>query len=701
MTRVSFLGGTRVHVVHASPGRLRFKSTMLTNPSIDEAYLVALVSAVPGVLSVRLNRPAASLVVEHQTDVQVRDLVLARLRALPPDAFVPDIHEDRGPDLFEVGVQMAAAAMTPFLPMTVRVVMSWFLALPTLSRGLDTLITEGLKVEVLDAGVRIFSLSRREYFISNSVGALLTLASYLEHESTSQANDLLKTLLSPRVETVRIERSGGEEIVPYEHASLGDVVVCGTGEMIPVDGRVLEGEASVNAGSISGESAPLHVKPGDEVLSGGVIEEGRLKIEAEAVGSETSRARISRFLEKSLRTKSGGQKRSENLADRLVPLTFGVGLGMYVLTGSAARAASVLTVDYSCAIKLATPVAVRTAMHAAGREGVLLKGALALEALAEVDTMVFDKTGTLTRGALQVTDVISLGGLGEDEALALAAGAEEHYGHPVARAVVRAAQSKGLPLPRMSQVDFVVAHGVSAYLDGRRVLVGSRHFIEADEGVDCSAVEHCVTELAEHGKTLLYLALEGRLVGLIALRDTLREEAAQTLRALRQRGVNRLIMLTGDHLRSARAIADQLPDLDELHAGLRPEEKAAIIERLKEQGRRVAFVGDGVNDSPALLTAHVGICMPEGADLARDAAQVLLLRDDLKGLVLSREIAQRTDRVLKNCLWSAVGVNSALLAMAGAGLMPTIASAALHNVSTIGILAYAGMNKGGADDPER
>lgn len=695
MTRAGMADTPRIQVAHSLPGRIRLRSRLFTNPSLDVEYIGALVSTVPGVMSVRINRGAASLIVEHRPDLQVQGEILTRLRNLPVGAFLSDVHDTEGPDLFEVGVMAAAAAATPFLPMPVKAGLSWFLALPSLGRGVETLLSEGLKVDVLDAGVKLFSLLRRDYFISNSVGALLALASHLEHASTRRANDLLKTLLRPAVETARVERDGAETLVPYDHVAIGDIVVCGPGEMIPVDGPVVDGEASVNAGSITGESAPIHVRPGDEALSGGLIEEGKLKVRASAVGSETSMARIARFLERSLRNKSRTQRRSEALADRLVPMTFGVGLGMYILTGSAARAASVLTVDYSCAIKLATPVAVRTAMHAAGQNGVLLKGAQALEALAGVDTMVFDKTGTLTRGVLEVTDILPLENYSEEEVLALAAGAEEHYGHPVARAVLRAARDRELELPRMSQVDFIVAHGVSAHVEGQRVLVGSRHFVHEEEGVNCSQVDELVEAMRDQGKTLLYLALEGRLIGLIALRDVLRDEAADVLRMLKAQGVGRLIMLTGDHPRSARAIAGQLPDLDEVHAGLRPEDKAEMVNALRAQGRKVAFVGDGVNDSPALLNADVGVCMPLGADLARDAAQVVLMRDDLHGLVLSRTIARHTEEVLRRCLWSAVGVNSALLVLAGAGILPTIVSATLHNASTVGILAYAAMNKGG------
>ncbi len=695
MTRASRSPTPRIQVVHALPGRLRLRASLLTDPGLDAEYVRALLCVIPGVRDVRMNRPARSLVVTHDPDIPVAREVTARLRSLPGDAFLPDPSEPQGPDLFEVGGRITAALLTPLLPWPLKAGLTWLLSLPTLCRGADTLLREGLKVEVLDAGVRLFSLMRKDYFTANTVGALLSLGAYFEHSSTRRANDLLKSLLRPTVGTVRVLREGSEILVPFTDVDVGDEVICGPGEMIPVDGRVKEGEASVNAVSITGEAAPVHLQPGDEAVSGGLIEEGRLHIEALAVGGDTSMARISRFLEKSLRTTSKTQRRSEALADRLVPLTFISGLGMYALTGSAARAASVLTVDYSCAIKLATPVAVRTAMHAAGRQGVLLKGTQALDALAGVDAMVFDKTGTLTQGVLEVTDVLPLDGRAPDELLALAAGAEEHYGHPVARAVLQAARDRELGLPRISRVDFIVAHGVSAHVEGRRVLVGSRHFIHEDEAVDCTGADGLVDVLRAKGKTLLYVAQDERLIGLIALRDILREEAGRTLRELKALGVSRLVMLTGDHPHSAQAIADQLPELDQVHAGLRPEDKARLVRELRDQGLRTAFVGDGVNDSPALLEAEVGICMPMAADLAREAAQVVLLRDDLQGLVFALSIARRTDAVLRQCFWSAVGINSALMGLAAIGVLPTLASAVLHNASTVGILAYAATNKGG------
>jgi Cu2+-exporting ATPase len=453
----------------------------------------------------------------------------------------------------------------------------------------------------------------------------------------------------------------------------------------------------VNQSSITGESVPVHLKPEDEAISGSVIEEGRLKIEARQVGGETGMARINRFLENSLRFKSRSQTKSSELADRLVPATFALGLALLLLTRDVRRAAAVLTVDYACAIKLSNPVAVRTAMYSAAHKGVLLKGAQAMDALAKVDTVVFDKTGTLTRGVLEVTDVIPTEGMTPVDLLALTAAAEAHYAHPVARAVVKEAENQGLEPPSAGQVDFIVAHGVSAYVNGYRVLVGSHHFIGEDEGIDCSAVDRRAQALRKQGKSLLYVARQGVLEGVIGLRDTLRPEAAQVLEDLKDLGIPRLVMLTGDHPDTARAVAEKLKALDEIHWDLKPEDKAELVKAFQEEGRLVAYAGDGVNDAPALITSEVGICMPGGADLAREAAQVVLLKEDLNGLVTARRIADRTEETLKNCFRAAVGLNSLFLLLAGAGLLAPVAAAVLHNANTVGILSYAALS--GMDGP--
>ncbi|SNS28311.1 Cu2+-exporting ATPase [Humidesulfovibrio mexicanus] len=686
----------RVQVVHETPKRLRLRTSALSDPSLDTGFLEGMLEAVPGVVNARVNPAASCVTVRHDGGEAVRARVLAMVEDIPGEAFLPGHGRARPLALPTVVGQGLAAAATPFLPSSVAAPLGLALGLPTIAQGMGTLLSEGVKVEVLDAAAVGASLLRGDTFTASAIVAMLGLGNWLEQWTTQKSDQLLKDLLRPQVESVWVERDAHEERISFADLRIGDVIICGAGELIPVDGVVVDGEAAVNRSSITGESLPVHAELGTEVLSGSLVEDGRLKIAASTVGSETSMARTRRFLQNSLRSKSASQKHSDELADRLVPVTLALGLGLFVLTRDVRRASAVLTVDYSCALKLAAPVAVKSGMHAAGHRGVLLKGGQALDNLAAIDTLVFDKTGTLTRGDLRVTDVLPLDpALTGPELLALAAGAEEHYSHPVARAVVAEAKARGLALPPISQVDFIVAHGVSAFVDGDRVLVGSRHFLEDDEGVDCAAADTPGKLLRGEGKSLLCVARAGRLAGLIALRDEPRPEAAEALQKLRARGITRIVVLTGDHRETALAVLKGF-DVDEIRWELKPEDKADIVRELQSQGRKLAFAGDGVNDAPALLTADVGVCMPGGADLARESAQVVLLEDNLLALVTARDIAARTRRVLTNSFRTAVGVNSAVMLLAAAGRLSPVTSAILHNACTLGILGYAALSGGSA-----
>ncbi len=691
-----------VYIVHELPYRLRLRQRALHDHSLDLSYFEAMLQSLDGVTDVRTNARAASIVVSYNGDATVRERILLYCRTIPEEAYHFAAERKHPRDPLGLSVQVAALLLSPKFPRAIATPLSWIANLPILLKGFDTLANEGVKVEVLDAAAIGFSLLRRDYFTAGMIRLLLALGEYLEQLSEEKTTDLLKSLLHPQVETVWVERDGQELQISPDEVTIGDLVICGTGEMIPIDGVVVRGEASVNQSSITGESVPVHVSPDSEVISGAVIEEGRITIEATQVGAETGMARITRFLKNSLRMKSPSQTRSAQLADKLVPITFALGLGMYALTRDVKRAASVLTVDYSCAIKLANPVAVKVAMYTAAHCGVLLKGAQALEAFAKVDTIVFDKTGTLTRGVLQVVDMVSAGALNEEELLTLAAGAEEHYAHPVADAVVNAAKERGLALPPISRVDFIVAHGVSATIDGDEVLVGSYHFIAEDEGADCSAVDEEVEGIRRAGRIPLFVARNGVLEGVVVLQDQLRPEACEVLRELKSLGIKQIVVLTGDHRDTAKSMAAQLDGhIDTLHWELLPEDKARIVRELQTQGNTIAFVGDGVNDAPVLVTADVGVCMPGGADLARESAQVILLKEDLQTLVIARKISEQAHHTMTHCFQAAVGINSLLLLLAGGGMLPPVASAFLHNLTTVGILGYAaltGMQKPAHDE---
>lgn len=675
-------------VVHETKKRVRIRYRVLKKKTLDPNYLEASLEAIPGVDTVRINTPAASVVVEYDGRSECRLAFFTCLADLPEKAFSgngePKTLLSLLPTLAKGGLALSTLALPPILAAPIAIALS----APVIFGGITTLWNRGVKVEVLDGAAVLFSLIRRDFFTASSIVFLLSVGEYLEEQSEDRSTGLLKSLLKPQVPRIWVEVDGQELEIPFEDARIGDRIICGSGELVPLDGVVVSGEASVNASSITGESVPVHVKPGTEILSGSVVEEGRIVFEATHVGAESSMARISSFLENSLRNQSESQKKSDELADKLVPVTFGLGLGLLATTGDLTKAAAALTVDYSCAIKLVNPVAIRVAMYSGARQGVLLKGAQAMDSLARIDTLIFDKTGTLTRGQLEVTDVHSFNGLEEDELLILAASAEEHYSHPVASAVVDAAGRRGLQLEPTSQVDFIVAHGVSAYVNGKNILVGSRHFIEDDEEIDCSGAISAVAGLESEGKSVLYVASEETLVGVIGLRDELREESEMVLRGLKESGIRKIVILTGDSEVTAKALAKKLDAVDEVHAELKPEDKARIVGELKSSGHYVGFIGDGVNDAPALVSADVGICLPQGADLAKESAQVILLRDDLRCLLAGRLIALHSQQTIKRSFAAVVGLNSSFLLLATLGLLQPVGAALLHNLSTVGILGY-------------
>lgn len=680
-----------VEIVHELSTRMRVRCSYFLKPGFDPTYLEALIANIPGVEQVRINTLAASIVVLYDGKPETKKKVLALLKRPPGEAFLPEDRISRSVNPFTLLFLGVNALLIRFFPRPLKYLISFMVAIPTITRGVLALFTKGLKVEVLDAAVVIFSLMRKDFFTSNAVIFLLELGDYLEYLSEERSSDLLKDLLKPKIEKAWIEVDGREVSVPAGEIRPGNIVVCGPGDMLPVDGEVVSGDALVDESSVTGESRPVHVSQGAQVLSGVVVTEGKIKIRAERAGSDTTMARINRYLEQSLRSKSPSQKRSEKMADSLVPVTFTLGAGIYLLTGDPSRAASVLTVDYSCAIKLINPVTLKTYMYSAAKGGVLLKGAMAMEGLTEVDTMIFDKTGTLTQGRFEVVEIVPAISFSADEILALAAGAEQHYTHPIAKAVVASAASRGLELPAMSQVDFVVAHGVSAYVGDRRILVGSRHFIEDDEGIDCSSVS-IKDALRRLGGSLLYVAVDNRLAGVIVLRDAIRPEAPAVLIRLKQLGIKRIVVLTGDQQNAAQALKDVMPEIDEIRWGLKPEDKAALIKEMEKSGCRTAFVGDGVNDAPALVTSTVGICMPGGSELARSAAQIILLKEDLRGLVLAREAAMSCSSTLRKGFYATVGLNTLYLLGAVTGRISPISSAMLHNSTTVGTLAYCSLS---------
>jgi len=678
-------------MVHETPGRLRFRLPMLVDPLIDFSWLETWLESIRGVSGVRVNRHARSIVLHYDALPATREAVLSILGGLRREQ-IPN--GESGPaELAELAPMLATGLLIlalPFFSPPMRRLLTLLNIGQTLFKGVDTLIHRGIKIEVLDATAIGLSAWRGEYLTANVTGFLMHLGEFLERETERKSDQMLRRLLRPEPVLAWVERDGALRQIPDNEIVTGDRIEVGPGEKIAVDGLVLDGTALVNQAAITGESVPVRKEIMDHAIAGTVLEDGRLRIEARHVGDETTTARIARFIDDSLQQSSETQRLAEQMADRRVYLTLGTGALIYLLTRDQRRLSSVFLVDYSCALKLGTPLAFKSGMYRAAADGILLKGGEAVERLASVDTVVFDKTGTLTHSDLEVTDVVVLDPerWPRDRLLAVTASIEEHATHPIAEAIVRKAREEKLNHIDHGEAEYLVAHGMSCPVNGDHLLIGSRHYVEEHEGLSFDLFRDQIRTLEDEGKTLLYVGTRHEPIGLIALRDTLREDAPAVLAELRRRGVQHLVLLTGDREQRARAMARQL-GMDEVFAEQVPEDKAGVLEQLRAEGRRVAFVGDGVNDGPALVAADVGVAMARGAELARATADVVLLEDRLGLLVDALDISQRTMKLIAANYRAAIGVNTGVMVGAALGMISPVASAVLHNGTTVALLLRA------------
>ena len=679
----------RLDPVHCTHSRVRWRYRCHADTPQAGKDITLAAKNLPGVHDARANPAARSLIVEFDEKLTNPGKLARQLLALVPPKTLPAGKEGaESPAASGVAVSLAALALARWLPEQLKAPVALAVASPHLRHAVADLFEHGMSSHVLEGLAVSISIARKDYLTANATSFMLSLGEYLEESIARRSQDLLKRLINPLGDEVWVEDHGVEKSIPASEVRVGDTVIVATGTIIPIDGTVLSGEATVNEASMTGESSPVARARGDMVLSGTLVEEGRLRVYAEHVGRMTAAARIAEYVEQSLTAKSEAQLQASRLADRLVPLVLGLAGISHLFTGDWQHTASVLQADYSCALKLATPVAFKSAMYSAGRNGILIKGATALERLAEADTFVFDKTGTLTTGDLEVTDSVALdSAFSPDELLCLAASVEEHYFHPLAAAVVSAARDCGKHFDH-TEVEFVVAHGVASEINGERVVIGSRHFIEDDEKIEVAGHEATIQRLYGEGKTLLYVGYGGRLIGLLAMKDLVRKEAAETIERLHALGVKRILMLTGDHHDRAAELA-RILGIDEFHAQLLPADKAGIIERLGKEGARIAFVGDGINDAPALSGAHVGIAMQKGAEIARMSADIALLDDSIARVADAKRIANETMKLISGNYRKTVGLNTAILAAAAFGSLSPVAASTMHNGVTIGILLNA------------
>ena len=681
----------KFQVMHVSSGRVRVRMAQsrmtLEQADLLEAYLQQL----PGVEQAAVHERTCCAVIRFQgsrralyqrlTEFSYRDPAVEALAPLHSSRALNRAYQEK-----LVGMAVFKLARSLFVPAALRAVWTAFRSIRFLVQGLRCLVRRQLHVELLDALSIGISLARRDFGTASSVMFLLKLGELLEEWTHKKSVENLARCMSLNVDRVWLLTDGGEEVLTQlSQVRPDDHIVVRMGGLIPMDSVILRGEVMVNQASLTGESIPVPKRPGTAVYAGTVVEEGECVLKITQQSGESRYDKIVTMIEQSEKLKSAAENRASALADRLVPYTLAGSALTFLLTRSALRASSVLMVDFSCALKLAMPLAVLSAMREAGGHHVTVKGGKYLEAVARADTIVFDKTGTLTHACPVVVQVIPFGGREEAEMLRLAACLEEHFPHSMANAVVQAARERGLSHEEMhSQVEYLVAHGIASTVGGERVLIGSAHFVFEDEGCTVPAGEREAFDALPAQYSHLYLAIGGELAAVICIADPLRAEAGEVVRALRQLGIRRTVMLTGDSERTAAAIAAQV-GVDEYRAEVLPEDKARFVERAREQGHTVIMLGDGINDSPALSAADVGIAVSDGAAIAREIADITIAADSLWELVRLRQLAMALMGRIQANYRFVIGFNGALIVLGVAGALQPAVSAVLHNLSTLAV----------------
>ena len=570
------------------------------------------------------------------------------------------------------------------LPAPIRAIYTTVVSVKYIWKGIQTLAQGKIEVPVLDATAIGVSMLRGDYGTAGSVMFLLGVGELLEEWTHKKSVGDLARSMSLNVGKVWLKKDGQEILVPSEKIVAGDEIVVHMGNLIPFDGEVSNGEGMVNQASLTGESVPVRRTLGSVVYAGTVLEEGELTILVKQTGGSSRYEKITAMIEESEKLKSGLESKAEHLADRLVPYSLGGTALTYLLTRNATKALSILMVDFSCALKLAMPISVLSAIREANQHKITVKGGKFLEAVAEADTIVFDKTGTLTKAQPTVAEVVSFSETkSPDELLRIAACLEEHFPHSMAKAVVDAAKEKYLDHEEMhSKVEYIVAHGISTTINGKKAIIGSYHFVFEDENsIIPEGMEEKFRHLPEE-YSHLYLALEGVLAAVICIEDPLRPEAAEIIRQLKKAGLKKIVMMTGDSERTAKAIAKKV-GVDEYYAEVLPEDKANFVEKEKAEGRKVIMIGDGINDSPALSAADVGIAISEGAEIAREIADITVAADDLAEILVLRMLSNRLmKRIHKNYRFI-VTFNAGLILLGVGGILQPTTSALLHNTSTL------------------
>ncbi|MHA2687658.1 heavy metal translocating P-type ATPase [Vibrio harveyi] len=674
-----------IQVKHHFPGRIRFKASALRHHRDVGTWIETSLMAIQGISAVRVNESAQSVVVEYDTQLLQAKTVEERLSQLD----LAEATQEEAEHKFtrgDIAMNVIGTIAAALLPNKWGALSTATLIAPTLYEGVSDLKDKNISVEVLDAIAVGLSAWRGDYRTAMMTQSLISLGEYMEQKTSRNSDQLLADLMRPQESIVwRVDGTQRTQVNSTE-LDVGDVIELAPGVSIPVDGTIIKGAALINQSSLTGENVPVRREESAVVYSGTSVHEGTIQVRVDKVGSEATTAKIAKLIYDSLSEKSEIQQVTQDMANRRVKITLGIGAAVFALTQDINRVASVFLVDYSCALKLSTPVTFKSIMYRAAQQGILFKGGSAIEKLVKIDTCVFDKTGTLTHGDMQVTDVIPLCDSNTArDLLAIAASVEEHSNHPLSQAVVNAAKHNQLPHIEHGEVEYVIAHGLKSTMNDHELVMGSRHFLEVHESVDFTPFEDVIKKYEAQGRHLIFISHQNVLIGMIGLRDHLREDALDTLNALHQFGVKELIMITGDSQFKASILADELK-LDRVFAEAVPSEKSTIVEALQAEGRTVMFVGDGVNDAPALTAADVGVAMGRGTELARQVADVVLLRDQLYGLAEARELANIAMHVINSNIKIAEYVNSGIMLAAALGWLNPTMSALLHNGTTLSIL---------------
>ena len=678
----------RFKIEHEIRGRVRLHICQKRMTCRQADQLEYFLTKLNGVISVK--------VVERNQDVVIcysdnREEILRAIqrfsyeKAEAPESYLQNSGREMNGEYWEKMVNHVVLhyGKKIFLPLPVRTFLTTLKSVKYIWKGVRTLAKCRIEVPVLDATAIGVSMLRGDFSTASSVMFLLGFGEILEDWTHKKSVDDLARSMSLNVSKVWLITEDSEVQVGTDEIKPGDRVRIHMGTVIPFDGIVTEGEAMVNEASLTGESMPVAKHESSYVYAGTVMEEGELTIRVKETSGSTKFEKIVTMIEETEKLKSAVESKAEHLADRLVPYTLAGTALTYALTRNVTKALSILMVDFSCALKLAMPISVLAAIREANAHHITVKGGKFLEAVAEADTIVFDKTGTLTKAQPTVVDVVSFNGDSKENLLRLAACMEEHFPHSMAKAVMDAAKERGLTHEEMhSKVEYIVAHGISTMVDGRKAIIGSHHFVFEDEKCTIPVGKEELFRNLPEEYSHLYLGIEGKLAAVICIEDPLRPEAPEVVKALRKAGFTQIVMMTGDSDRTAKAIAARV-GVDKYYSEVLPEDKAKFVEEAKAQGRKVLMVGDGINDSPALSAADVGIAISDGAELAREIADITIGADDLSVMVTLKEISNGLmDKIHKNYR-RIVGINGSLIALGVTGVIQPTMSALLHNTSTL------------------